>query len=282
MKIQIITDSASDIISPYHENVTVVPMTITFGENSYQDGVTISHKQFYEKLVEYETLPFTSAVSPYEFEKAIDEALETNEGVLVVTMSSKLSGTYQNAMIASADKDNVIVIDSLSVAVGERALIDHALARIDEGKSLKEIADELNSLIPRLRVLALLDTLEYLKKGGRISKTVAFAGGLLNIKPVVTVEEGEVALLGKARGSKQGNNYLSERIMMCGIDTKLPVRLGYTGISDHLLQKYITDSKALLDTYPGELVITTIGATIGTHVGPNAIAIAFFELNPLR
>lgn len=277
MKIQIIVDSASDIMSPYHENVTVVPMTVTFGENSYLDGVTISHREFYEKLVEYETLPFTSAVSPYDFEKATDAALKDNDAVIIITLSSKLSSTYQNAVIGADGRENVYIIDSLNVAVGERALVDYALTLIDRGRSADEIAGELNALVPRLRVLALLDTLEYLKKGGRISKTVAFAGGLLNIKPVVTVDDGEVTLLGKARGSRQGNNYLNEYIRSAGYDKKLPVILGYTGISDHLLRKYIADSGDLLNAYGKEPVITSIGATIGTHVGPNAVAIAFFE-----
>lgn len=281
MAIRIVVDSASDIVNYPDPRVSVIPMTVTFGENSYLDGVTIDHRQFYEKLVEYEALPFTSAVSPYDFELAINEGLDAGDEVLVIVLSSKLSGTYQNACIAADNNPRVAVIDSLNVAVGELCLVDYAIELIDKGLSLKEIEKELNEIKHRIRVLALLDTLEYLKKGGRISKTVAFAGGLLNIKPVVTVEEGEVVLLGKARGSKQGNNYLSEAIMLRGFEESLPIRLGYTGLSDHLLKKYIEDSRSLWAGYDKELKIGTIGATIGTHVGPNAIAISFFEKKSL-
>ena len=179
--------------------------------------------------------------------------------------------------MAAADYDNVTVVDSESVAVGERILVEYALRLKDQGKTAAEIAEELETAKKKVHVIALLDTLEYLKKGGRISKSVAMIGGMLSIKPVVAVEDGVVAVLGKARGSKNGNNLLVKEIQNAGgIDFSLPFWLGYTGINDALLQKYIQDSEVLWKDYTEELPICTIGATIGTHVGPNAVAVAFF------
>ena len=126
-------------------------------------------------------------------------------------------------------------------------------------------------------VLALVDTLEYLKKGGRISKTTAFAGGLLSIKPVLAIREGEIAILGTARGSRQGNNLLVTEIEKAGgVDFEKPLLLGYTGLSDALLEKYVLDSGALWDGHGDCIRSTIIGSVIGTHAGPGAIAVAFF------
>ena len=143
---------------------------------------------------------------------------------------------------------------------------------------IQEIVASLEQSKKNIQLIALLDTLEYLKKGGRISKTVAFAGNVLSIKPVVGVVDGEVAMLGKARGSKHGNNLLAEHIQKVGgIDFSKPYFLGYTGLSDALIQKYIADSKALWNEDVEGLHVATVGGTIGTHVGPGAIAVAFFS-----
>lgn len=126
--------------------------------------------------------------------------------------------------------------------------------------------------------MALVDTLEYLKKGGRISKAVAFAGGVLNIKPVLSVASGEINMLGKARGSKMGNNLLVQEIEKAGgVDFTMPLLLGYTGLSDAMLLKYIEDSKHLWEGNVREVHYSTIGSVIGTHVGPGAVAVAFFK-----
>lgn len=278
-KIRIITDSASDITGAANTQLTVLPMRINFGEEEYLDGVTISHHEFYEKLIESDTLPVTSLISPAVFEEAFEKAVGNGEKVIAITISGRLSGTYQSAILAAAQfEGNVFVIDSLNAAIGEQILVNYALELVNKGMSAKEIVQTLNDAKKHIHILALLDTLEYLKKGGRISKTVAFVGGALSIKPVVTVIDGEVALLGKARGSKNGNNFLIKEIeKINGVDFSRPFCLGYTGLSDALLQKYIEDSKALFAEHTNELPVCSIGATIGTHVGPNAIAVAFFD-----
>lgn len=278
-KIRIITDSASDITGATNPLLTVLPMRINFGDEEYLDGVTISHHEFYEKLVERDTLPVTSLISPAVFEEAFDKAVCDGEKVIVITISGRLSGTYQSAVLAAAQfEGNVFVVDSQNAAIGEQILVNYALELAENGMPVKELVQTLNDARKHIHILALLDTLEYLKKGGRISKTVAFVGGALSIKPVVTVTDGEVALLGKARGSKNGNNFLIKEIeKINGVDFDRPFCLGYTGLSDALLQKYIEDSKTLWAEYTDTLPICSIGATIGTHVGPNAIAVAFFD-----
>ena len=280
MKIRIITDSASDMDASAREGMSILPMAITFGEEEFQDGVNLSHREFYERLVESDELPRTSQVTPYAFEEAFRQAAEAGEQVVAVTMSSKLSGTLESAVTAARGfEGSVYVVDSENVTVGERALVEYALRLRESGMEAREIAEELERSKKRIRLVALLDTLEYLKKGGRISKAAAFAGGLLSIKPVVAVEGGEVVVLGKARGSKQGNNLLCEEIKKAGgIDFSMPHFLGYTGLSDALLQKYIHDNEALWKDGIKELRITTVGGAIGTHVGPGAIAVAFFSV----
>lgn len=277
MSIRIIVDSGSDIISYPREELTVLPMTITFDGVEYKDGVDITHTQFFEKLIESDALPTTSQITPFEYEEAIQKAKDAGEEVLIITLSSELSGTYQSACIAAADFEGVRVVDSLNVAVGERALVERAFVLLDQGKTLDEIADDLDECKMRLHVLAVLDTLEYLKKGGRIPPAVAFAGNVLNIKPVVTVVEGKVVMLGKARGSKQGNNFLMQQCEKAGIDFDMPVCLGYTGFSDAMIKKYAEDSASLWKDHLDSLPIYSIGGTIGTHVGPGAIAVALFS-----
>ena len=198
-KIRIITESASDMGTPEREDVTVLPMHITFGEKEYLDGVDLSHREFYNMLIESDELPKTSLISPGTFADEFEKAEKAGEQVVVIILSAKLSGTYQSAMVAAADYDNVTVVDSESVAVGERILVDYALRLKDQGKTAAEIAEELETAKKKVHVIALLDTLEYLKKGGRISKSVAMIGGMLSIKPVVTVEDGVVAVLGWGR-----------------------------------------------------------------------------------
>ena len=277
--ITIITDSASDISQNNNKGVTVLPMTITFGEENYEDGVSLTPDSFYMKLIESSALPKTSQVSPYAFGQAYENALKSADYVIVITLSSKLSGTYQSACIAADDYDGLVfVIDSENVTVGEQILIDYALSLIDKGIEVNTIVSQLNTIKKRIRLVALLDTLEYLKKGGRISSGAAFLGNVLSIQPVIAIVDGEVSFLGKARGSKQGNNFLIQQVdTYGGIDYSLPVLLGYTGCSTVLMDKYIKDSSSLWECRIPVPDIIQVGATIGTHIGPGGIAVAFFS-----
>lgn len=279
MSVRIVVDSTADVTDEIRAKLSVVPLTVHFGEQEYVDGITINHKQFYEMLVETDVLPTTSQPSPDAFAQVFRQAQEAGEQVVALTVSSKLSGTCQSAMIAAADfPDSVWVVDTKTVAIGCGILAELAVRLKEEGLSAAEIVARLEEERENIRVIALLDTLEYLKKGGRISKTVAFAGGLLSIKPVVTIQDGEIHILGKARGSKQGNNLLVTEIQKAGgVDFTKPLMLGYTGLSDALLEKYVLDSGALWDGHGDCIQSTPIGSVIGTHAGPGAIAVAFFK-----
>ena len=278
MKTRIIVDSTVDLLQEYKDRVNVVPLTVSFGEEEFIDGVTIDNKTFYEKLVESDVLPTTSQANPDAFMNEFEKVKEAGESAVVITLSSKLSGTYQSAMIAAEDYDNIYVVDSGNVAIGSAVLVEYALKLLDEGFGAEEIAKKLEEVKDKIIIVALLDTLEYLKKGGRISKTVAFAGSVLNIKPVVSVVDGEINMLGKARGSKMGNNLLVQEIDNAGgVDFTKPVLLGFTGLSDALLVKYINDSKHIWEEGLDNVRYTSIGSVIGTHAGPGAIAAAFFK-----
>ena len=278
MKTRIIVDSTSDLLSHIKQQVHVVPLTVHFGEEEYVDGVTIDHKAFYEKLVETDVHPSTSQASPAAFEKEYEKACEAGEAAVVITLTSKLSGTYQSAMIAASEYENIYVVDSGTVAIGGGILVEYALRLLQEGMEAKQIAEKLEQVKSRIVIVALVDTLEYLKKGGRISKTVAFAGSLLNIKPVLSLTDGEINMLGKARGSKMGNNLLVQEIEKAGgVDFSMPLLLGYTGMSDAMLLKYIDDSKHIWQDNVDEVRFTSIGSVIGTHAGPGAVAVAFFK-----
>ena len=278
MNTRIIVDSTADLTPEIKERVHIVPLTVRFDTEEYIDGVTIDHKTFYEKLIESDVLPSTSQATPDAFMQEFDKVQEAGDEAVVITVAQKLSGTYQSAVLASGDYENIYIVESGSAAIGSGILAELALRLLDEGKSAKEIAEALEEEKKKIVIVTLVDTLEYLKKGGRISKTVAFAGGVLNIKPVLSLIGGEINMLGKARGSKMGNNILVEEIDKAGgVDFTKPVLLGYTGISDALLQKYIRDSQHIWEGNLEEIRYTTIGSVIGTHVGPGAIAVAFFK-----
>ena len=278
MKTRIIVDSTADLLPEQKSRVHTVPLTVYFGQEEFIDGVTIDHKTFYEKLIESDVLPTTSQATPDAFMTELEKAKEAGESAVVITLASDFSGTYQSAMIAAAEYENVFVVDSGSAAIGTGVLVELALRLLDEGKTAKEIAKLLEEEKKKIVIVALVDTLEYLKKGGRVSKTVAFAGTVLNIKPVLSVIDGQIHMLGKARGSKMGNNLLVQEIDKAGgIDFSKPVLLGYSGISNAFMEKYIEDSRHIWEGNMPQVRYTTIGSVIGTHAGPGAVAVAFFK-----
>lgn len=277
-QVRIIIDSSVDTPDWCRNRFWIVPLTIRFGDEELIDGVSIDRRRFYERLVECDTLPTTSQATPAAFQRVFEETAQAGDSAVVITIASKLSGTYQSACIAAAEFENIYVVDSRTAAIGSGILAELALRCADAGQTAEEIVGTLEKKREDVCVLALLDTLEYLKLGGRISKTVALAGGLLNIKPVCTIQDGEILLVGKARGSKQGNNLLVEKIRECGgIDFSLPILLGYTGLSDASLKKYVEDSRAIWQEGAQTLDSTMICGVIGTHTGPGVVAAAFFK-----
>jgi len=278
MCVKIIVDSTADMRPEVASRVGIVPLTVHFGQEEYLSGITITPQAFYEKLVESDELPTTSQPTPFAFEEAFEKAVSEGYEVVCLTCSGKLSGTNQSANIAAAEfPGKVQVLDSQTIAIGLGILTEYALSLADQGLDAQQILRELMQKREKVKLLALVDTLEYLKKGGRVSSTLALAGGLLNIKPVLSVNGGEIRLLGKARGSRQGNNLLVQEIEKAGgVDFRMPVMLGYTGLSDALLQKYIQDSAALWEAHREKLPVSIVSSVVGTHVGPGAVAVAFF------
>jgi len=275
--VRIIVDSTADVSPAAAARLFTVPLTIHFGEEEFIDGVTLDRAQFYEKLVSCETLPSTSQATPFAFAECYQRAVDAGEDAVVITISSRLSGTCQSAMIAAGDfPGRVHVVDSQSAAIGSAVLAEYALTLVDQGLDAAAIAEKLTAEREKIHLYAVLDTLEYLKRGGRISKTVAIAGGLLSIKPAICLDGGEVKLAGTARGSKQASQLLNQKVAAAGgVDFTRPVLLGYTGSSDALLQKYIADSDELWAER--EIPVSMISGVVGTHVGPGAIAVAFFQ-----
>ena len=278
MATRIIIDSTADTTEKVRSRLTVIPLTIHFGEEEYLDGVTMNGRQFYEKLIESDVLPTTSQVSPYVFSQEFQKVVDAGDEAVVLTISSGLSGTYQSACIAAEDfPGKIYVVDSQNVTIVTGILAEYALRLCDEGKKAAEIAEILEEKKNEVQLVAMLDTLEYLKKGGRISKTAAVAGSLLSIKPVVTLKDGGVAVIGKARGSRQANNMLAQCIEKAGgVDFDMPLLLGYTGMEDSLLQKYIADSSSMWTDQRDSLPTTQIGSVVGTYAGPGCIGVAYF------
>ena len=280
MAVKFIIDSAADVIPSECEvlGVTHLPLKVLFGEQEYADAVTLSHAEFYEKLTTDPNHPTTSQVSPAEFETAYERLTANGDEVVVITISSKLSGTYQSAVIASEDYEGkVFVVDSLNATVGERALLRCGISLAAQGLSAAEIAAKLDELKSRVRLVATVDTLEYLKKGGRISATTAVVGGLLNIKPAISVVDGVVETVGKARGAKAANTLLRQLIEKDGgIDETMPLCFAWSGSSDENLKKFMDENSNLWAVSGENLSVSSVGCVIGAHVGPGAVAVAFF------
>ena len=282
MAVRIVTDSTVDIAEQYRNDFTVVPLTVSFGETVYIDGVTLNKQDFYQKLVSSAELPKTSQATPDAFGKVFRELQEKGEEAVVITVSSRLSGTYQSARIAAEDYPNIRVVDSMNVSIASGVLAEYALRCASDGMGLDELAQHLTQKRDEIGLVAMVDTLDYLKKGGRISGAAALAGGVLNIKPVITVKGGEIAILGKARGSKKANNLLAEQINRVCVDFSMPLLLGYTGLSDDMLRQYIRDSQALWKDHVDTLDCVQLCSVIGTHAGPGAVAVAYFKSGEVK
>lgn len=280
MAVKLLVGSSSDITMEEAKQlgIEMIPMTITFGDETYYDGVDISKREFFEKLIESDELPKTSQINMFQFEERFKEMTADGSEVVAITISSKLSGTYASAVQAAENfAGRVFVVDSLNACIGERILIEYAIRMMKEGIAAKEMTERLEEGRQRIKLMALLGTLEYLQKGGRISAATAISGEILHIKPVISIIDGEVKLVGKAMGSKKGSNLLTQMIDKSGgVDFDMPHVAAYSGLDDSLLQKYMHDSAHLWKEHIDEIPSYCIGSTIGTHIGPGGIAVAYF------
>ena len=281
MSVRIIVDSASDMraATAAEQGLVFASLKTILAGTEYRDGIDITPDTFYDKLKANKELARTSQVNVGEFQEFFKAAVDEGDEVLVITISSGLSGTYQSAKIAAADfQGKVFVVDSLSATAGEQVLIAHAVKLRDEGKSAAEIFAELDVLRHKARLLLRVETLEYLKRGGRISKTAAFVGGMLHFMPVLTLNwEGKLETVGKARGVKMSHKMVNDAIVAAGgIDFSYPVVITYAGdLADGTVNAYLNDSKDIYGDNTDKLTIGQLGCVIGTHTGPGAIVVSF-------
>ena len=279
MGVRIITDSTSDISAAQAKDlkVTVIPLKVIFGDKEYKEGVDISIEGFYDKLVKSEKLPTTSQPSPDEFLTSFLEAKEAKESVIVLLIAGKLSGTLQSAMIAKglAEYEDIHIIDSQTTIMGLRFLVEHAVKLSGEGMSAKDIVSHLEELKERIVLLAMVDTLEYLHKGGRLSRSSAILGSLLKFKPIIQVKDGVIHVVGKERGTNKAITKVLELIKEFGdIDDHYPVYFGYTAEDSKAkqLMESVKQSFALTETS-----LHPVGCVVGTHAGPGACVITYIR-----
>lgn len=278
MSICIITDSASDIEPGEYQNVRVLPMTVTIDDQEYRDGIDITKDEFYHRLETSDAAPVSSLISPFRFQEAYDSIREAGDEVIVIALSSRLSGTYQSAKTAAEGRSWVSVIDSLQVAAAQKLLVLRAMQLVLLGLPREEIVEELEKEKDRIVIYAALDTLDYLLKGGRISKTSALMGGFIGIKPILTLKDGELIPIGKARGSKKSHAFLNQKIQeVGGIDYSMPYAVGYSGTDKSNLLKYLDNNQEILESVPHSPHIVQIGSTVGTHAGPGTVLVTFFR-----
>ena len=274
MSVRIVVDSTCDLVPALRERVSVAPLTVHFGDDEYVDGVDLTAQDFYEKLASSKVMPSTSQATPFAFGELFEEAVSSGHEVVCITCSSRLSGTFQSAEIAADDyPGKVFVVDTMNIALSSAIMAEYALRLVDEGKTAGEISDELYAVRDKARLFAVVDTLEYLQRGGRVSKTVAIAGGLLAIKPIIGIVDGKVEMVGKARGNKAANRLMNQEVEKLGVDLSRPVLLGYTGCDDTLLRKYMTECAGF---WPEDAKTSVVSGVVGAHAGPGAVAVAFF------
>ncbi len=280
--IKIIVDSASDFTIDEAEKlgIYVIPIEINIEGKIYQDGIDLKKDEFFNMLKHCQNLPKTSQINEYRYQEIFSKFIDDYDNLLVITLSSKLSGTYFEAKKASSFSDKIYVLDSSTASIGERFLCEYALKLIKEGKTFKEIINILETKKKKIYIVALLNDLENLKKGGRISPLIAFAGEMFKVKPLILVNNGKIKLASKALGHKKGFFVLNQLInKMGGIDYSLPYAFLYSGCDKTLLIRFLNDSKEIYKKEIDDInKIPTylIGATIGTHIGSDAIGVCFF------
>ena len=277
--IHIITDSTSDLSAEQARELGVetMPLMVRFGEECYLDGVEITKAEFYEKLSRVETLPTTSQINPDTFVQRFQEYVDAGDTVVGIFVSSKMSGTCQSAMIARnlVDPERIFVVDSNTVTFALGLLVAEAAAMRDQGRTAAEIAGEIEKLSHRVRLVAMVDTLKYLKMGGRISAATAAMGGLLGINPIIAIEEkGIVESAGKVRGKKAAFRWISEYLEREPVDPAYRVSFGHTN-APSAMEECMEALSGKVDT--ARALRTDIGAVVGTHAGPGAAGIAYIR-----
>lgn len=276
--IRILVDSSADF--ELHElegkNMEFVPITVNFDEKDYRDGLDLHKNQLYEMLTGSDLFPKTSQPSPAEFADIFRDAKEKGDAIVCILLSSALSGTCQSAHLAKnmVDYNEIYIVDSLNATVGIRIMVEYALKLRGEGVSAKEIAAKVEHLKSRVKIMAGVDTLEFLCRGGRLSRAAATIGELANLKPIVYLSpEGKVEVLGKCLGRVKAGNFLLKKLEEYQIDTAFPLYTLYSYGTENI--EKLEEKLEKADYKASDC--KQIGATIGAHVGPGAFGFAFVE-----
>ncbi|OGN99209.1 MAG: fatty acid-binding protein DegV [Chloroflexi bacterium RBG_13_51_52] len=278
MAVKIVTDTLSDITGDLAAQlgITVVPLYVRFGEEVYRDRVDISSEDFYRRLVNEPKLPSTTQPTPNDFAEVYRKLAQETDEILVIVVSSKLSGTYQSAMQAKEyvkDKCRIEVVDSMTVAMGEGLIVVSAVNAIKKGAGLDQAAEMVRKAHDRSHLIAYFDTLKYLAKGGRIGKAKEFLGAMLSVKQILTVRDGEMAPLTRVRSMRAGLDYLTS------------VVASYQNRIEGLAVEHTTnpeDADVLVERldaiFPKARILRSIiSPVIGTYSGPNAMALTILE-----
>ena len=279
MSVKILTDSTSDILPQEARSmdITVVPLHVLFGDQSFRDNLDITHEEFYARLTVSKKLPTTTQLTPEAFLPDFQAAKAAGDSLVCVLLASKLSGTLQSAHIAKemCGYDGIHIVDSGQATVGIRILVDLACLLRQEGRSAGEIVRELERVKSRVRLYAMVDTLEYLHRGGRLPAAVTVVGSLLRVKPLITLRDGRLSVVGKGIGAKAA---LHELLTLPGdplpIDSRLPLYYGYTADRTLCDQLMVLANQKF---HPRRTLCCSVGAVIGTHVGPGAVVLAYLE-----
>lgn len=280
MATKIIIDSGSDITKVEAEKLGIIqiPIEVRMNGKDYLDGVTLFADNFYKELEVCTELPKTSQITPLRYQEIFDNVVNNGDEAVVISLSSKLSNTFVNSkMTAENYNGKIYVVDSLNAFIGQRALCFYAIELAKKGYSAKKIAEKLEEKKGKVRLFAVIDTLKYLKMGGRLSSTSAVIGNLLSIKPLIGVIEGEVRTIGKSVGFKKGNKLIAEMCQKVNIDKNMPILIGYSGTDLTNIETFVAEINENLGFDFKVEDAFSMGSTIGTHIGPGAVAITFFE-----
>jgi len=277
MAITILTDTMCDVPREFVEkyNIKVLPLLVNFGEESFRDGIDITVDEFFKRLETSQELPTTSQINPPQFESIFKEEIGKNNTIIGILGSSKLSGTYNSAIIAKntiAD-DNIHIIDSEAVTLGAGLLVIKAARLAQEGRKAEEIVEEIEEAKKRLKQFFIVGNLKYLYKGGRISLSASVIGSILNIKPIITTADGKLEMLEKTRGVKKSISMMMDMIKDNGwsLDDKV------IGINHTICPEYADYVEELINMEykPREIIRGEVGSVVGTHAGPGCVALHF-------
>lgn len=278
--IRIVTDSSADITQAEAKSlgITVMPLTINFGEQSYRDGVDILTEEFYSRLATEDILPTTSQANPLQYEKIFSQAKMQGDTIILLPISRKISGSHNCAMLAKQQGhyDNVYIVDTLCTVSYLRILVLEALAKKDTMPA-QQLVEHLEQLRKRIKLYSVVDTLDYLHRGGRVSKTAATVGTMLSIKPIISIVEGEIKVVAKAIGVKNGITWLTKKLHNAKLDSNYPVIFGYAGTKTRaieLIDKAIEDEQQR-NIYKNRLI--NVSAIVGVHTGPNLAVVTYVE-----